>query len=287
MMTAQTASRSRPAIAAHLWSMNGRSVDEACRFAAVAGYDGLDLVVGEPGEDYPTLERLATDPDECARLGETGRAHRIRYTDLVIGAILAPGIDDSARATQRELVADLAPRLPELGLTGMTVIPGLVGDMPFAEAEALVREQLKGLVNAAAQTGATISIEPHVESVTDSPERTLRMLSDVPGLMLTLDYSHLVWAGFGPDDIEPLHSRTRHMHVRQAGEGVLSAPVNSGAIDFRRVLNGLKATGYRGALTTEYVASPWLNQDAVDPVVENEAMRAELELLVSELWGPR
>lgn len=277
---------SRPAIAAHYWSIHHLELEDACARVAELGYEGLDLAVGDTGTgERLDLERLATDASERARVADAGRVHRVRFTDIVVGAILVPGSGAEQRATQRELIRALAMNAAELGLTGMTVIPGLVGDLPFPDAERLVRDELRRMVAATSGTGVTISIEPHLESVTDTPERTARMLDAVPGLALTLDYSHFVHSGFGPDEIEPLHSRTRHLHIRQAAPGRLAAPVSAGTIDHRRLLGKLSADGYAGALTTEYVTSDWHDQSAVDAEAENESMRRELVALVDEMWG--
>ena len=110
------------------------------------------------------------------------------------------------------------------------------------------------------------------------------MLAAVPGLTLTLDYSHFVHAGFRQSEYEALDPHARHMHVRQAAPGRLAAPVAEGTIDYRRALTHLRDVGYHGAFTTEYVRSPWYGQDAVDTDRENEQMHGVIVALVEEIW---
>ena len=147
-----------------------------------------------------------------------------------------------------------------------------------------VAAELRRFVAAGADGGLAVSIEPHLESVTDTPERTLQMLDAVPGLTLTLDYSHFVHAGFRQPEYEVLDPHARHMHVRQAAPGRLAAPVAEGTIDYRSALTHLRDVGYHGAFTTEYVRSPWYGQDAVDTERENELMQREIVELVEEIW---
>ena len=162
-------------------------------------------------------------------------------------------------------------------------MPGFY-DTAWEPAFDLVAAELSRFVAAGADGGLAVSIEPHLDSVTDTPERTLRMLAAVPGLTLTLDYSHFVHAGFRQPEYEALDPHARHMHVRQAAPGRLAAPVAEGTIDYRRALGHLRDIGYQGAFTTEYVRSPWYGQDAVDTDRENKQMQSEIVALVEEIW---
>lgn len=274
----------RPIVAAHHWSFHDLEVGAACDHAVDLGYHGIDLAVGDLGTG-PRLEldRLADDPAACRRIAELGASRGITFTDFVAAVIHVPGLTADMRSANLETFRRFAGHGRTMGVVGVTVLPGFY-DTEWDEAFALVANELRHYVAAGADGGLAVSIEPHLESVTDTPARTLCMLAEVPGLTLTLDYSHFVHAGFGPSDYEALDPYARHMHVRQAAPDHLAAPVDEGVIDYRRALAHLATLGYTGAFTTEYVASPWYQQDAVDSVVENRVMKREIDALVAEVW---
>ncbi len=273
-----------PIVAAHHWSFYDLDVAEACDHALRLQYPAIDLAVGDLGSGPRLeLETLATGRDECARIGELGASKGVAFTDFVAAVVHLPGMTDRARSDALETFRRFVDHASSMRIAGVTVLPGFY-DTEWEEAFDLVAAELRGYVEAGSEGGLQVSIEPHVESVTDSPARTLRMLDEVPGLTLTLDYSHFIHGGYAQAEIEILDQHARHMHVRQAALGQLAAPVNDGTIDYRRVLAHLQELGYTGALTTEYVPSPWYGQDAVDTVLENGLIKAHIELLLEDLW---
>jgi sugar phosphate isomerase/epimerase len=285
MMNSGSENGTRPLLAAHHWSIFDLEVPDACRWAAEHGYAGLDLAVGDLGTGPRIdLAELADSPAACDRLAAAASDAGIAYTDLVAGVIWAAGITDAARAEARELFARLAANAHRLSLDGVTLLPGIRGDADRDELFALTADELRRYVAIGADHGLAVSIEAHLESVTDTPQRTLAMLEAVPGLTLTLDYSHFVHPGFGQGDIEPLDAHARHFHIRQAAPGRLAIEVAAGVIDHRRLLNDLAANGFTGSLATEYVDSEWYDQNLVDTVAENAAMRDEIAGLLDELW---
>jgi sugar phosphate isomerase/epimerase len=57
----------------------------------------------------------------------------------------------------------------------------------------------------AAGAGIGFTIEPHTGSLLVTPDTVLAMLKELPGLTLSLDYSHFIGAGFKPEELLPLH----------------------------------------------------------------------------------
>jgi sugar phosphate isomerase/epimerase len=275
-----------PIVAAHHWSIFDLEVPAACAWAAEHGYGGLDLAVGDFGSG-PRIELdvLARDGAECERLADAAAAAGVTFTDLVASVVYMPGMTADDRRRGLEQFAAFVPNASRLGLDGVTVLPGLRGDTDRAELFALTVEDLRRYVAIGAEHELAVSIEAHVESVTDSPEATLEMLAAVPGLTLTLDYSHFIHGGFTQDEIEPLNGHARHFHIRQAAPGRLAIEVSHGVIDHRRLVTDLAARGYSGSLTTEYVDAEWYGQNLVDSRVENAAMQAEIVGLLGELWN--
>jgi sugar phosphate isomerase/epimerase len=281
-MTASS-SRRRPLLAAHSWSFPHLDLSTACRHAASLGYGALDLGSGDfgvpAGIDVPAILADEHFPERARRAaGDAG----IVYTDY-FAALPHPVNDpETARAAENaDVFRALVPRLVAAGIPGVTLSPGFYADRSWDEAFAIAVTSLLELV--AIGGGLQVRIEAHVDSVADTPQRTLDLLGLVPYLTLTLDYSHFVVAGFAEDEIEPLTPFASHLHLRQARPGELAAEVARGTIDLRRLLNRLLAVGYDGAIAIEYVSHPWHGQDLIDVTAENAAMLAQLRAILAEM----
>ncbi len=75
---------------------------------------------------------------------------------------------------------------------------------------------LPGAVQTASAQGITFSIEAHVGSIVPTPASAARLVQSVPGLTLTLDYTHFTRAGLPDQDVEPLIAHASHFHARGA-----------------------------------------------------------------------
>lgn len=102
------------------------------------------------------------------------------------------------------------------------------------------------------------------------------MLAAVPGLSLTLDYSHFTFHAMPLEHIARLDPYATHWHARQAGHGNGQARLADGVIDFARIIHGLHARGYAGTVCLEYVHGDWVGLDGVDCVSETVKLRDEL-----------
>ena len=92
--------------------------------------------------------------------------------------------------------------------------------------------------------GITLGTEAHVGSLAPDPATAKRLAESVPGLTLTLDYTHFTRAGLPDDAVEPLLAHASHFHVRGARPGRLQAPFKDNVIDYRRVVRRLQKAGY-------------------------------------------
>jgi sugar phosphate isomerase/epimerase len=273
-----------PLLAAHSWSFPHLDLPAACRHAATLGYDALDLGSGDLGGparlDVPAVLADDTFPERARRAAsDTG----IVYTDYFVGLPHAVNDPDPGHAAENaETFRALVPPLLAAGVPGVTFSPGFYADRSWEDAFATAAASLHEMV-AIAGPNLRVSIEPHVESVTDTPERTRDLLAIVPGLTLTLDYSHFVAAGYDEAAIEPLTRHAGHVHIRQARPGELATEVARGAIDVKQLIERLLAEGYGGAIAIEYVSHPWHGQDRIDAVTENAAMLAQVRSILDDL----
>jgi len=273
-----------PILSAHSWSYGGLALDEIMEVVSSAGYAGIDLGSGELGREAGLeVDHLISNPSFARQIRSLAVTNKLIVNDYF--AWLSHPVNTTnleQRSQNRRTFEALVPRLVEAGVLGVTMSPGGYAPDQWSEAFEACASNLRELVSAA-DGRLPVRIEAHVESVTDTPERTLIMLRQVKGLSLTLDYSHYVVQGIPEAAIEPLTSFATHVHVRQAREGVLAERVESGTIDVPRLLRRLLAQGYAGGITVEYVSSPWREQDVVDSAAENAAMFAQLTSLLAEL----
>src|SRR5262245_3045534 len=92
--------------------------------------------------------------------------------------------DHELRAQRRRAFAAAARIAGELGIRGVTILPGVTwAEDPSASWEVCVGE-LSWRVDEGAAQGVEVRIEPHAGSIAPVPELTSRLCADVPGLRL-------------------------------------------------------------------------------------------------------
>jgi sugar phosphate isomerase/epimerase len=168
-----------------------------------------------------------------------------------------------------------------IGARGVTLLPGVVWDELGPERSFdLSVEALRELVAVAHDAGLRLSVEAHLESVAESPELAARLCDEVPGLKLTLDYSHFVAGGHGVEAVHGLIRHAGHFHARQAAPGKLQAGSKDGTLDFADIVGRLKAADYDGDLCVEYTWQEWRDcwhQDVVsESIVLRDLLRAAM-----------
>lgn len=101
----------------------------------------------------------------------------------------------------------------------------------------------------------------------------MKLIENVPGLTLTLDYTHFTRLGIPDRQIEPLTKYASHFHVRGASKGRLQAPFKENKIDYARAVKALGKAGYRGYLGVEYIWVDWEHCNEVDNLSETILLR--------------
>jgi sugar phosphate isomerase/epimerase len=215
-------------------------------------------------------------------------AHGLTSEDLflAIGATfdeIAPNQRDrELRLRGRREFAAAARVASDLGIPGITLLPGVTwAEDPDAGWEACV-EELAWRVEQAAALGVQVRIEAHAGSIVPLPELAARLCADVPGLRLTLDLSHFELQAVTLDRMLTLVPLAGHLHVRAARPGAIQVRWRDNETDFSALVGALGALGYPGAYCVEYVPMPKWRCDELDVVTEALATRAALlELGVS------
>ena len=134
-------------------------------------------------------------------------------------------------------------------------------------------DELAWRVEQAAAHGIVFGIEGHIGSLVPNPGQIARLLGRVPGLTLTLDYTHFTRAGIRDATVEPLIRSATHFHARGACKGRLQTSFQANTIDYARVIAAMRSTGYRGYLGIEYVWTEWERCNEVDNLSETIRFR--------------
>jgi sugar phosphate isomerase/epimerase len=191
-------------------------------------------------------------------------------------------VDPKQRDEAIALFDDMLDLARRLGAPGITMLPGVrFGDEPWDASIRRSAEALKRRVDTAATHGIQLSVEGHIGSNVDTPEKLARLVDLTPGLTLTLDYSHFTYAGYADAEIEPLLAHARHFHCRGAAPGRLQTPFAESTIDYRRVVDRMQALDYRGYFAIEYVWMDWQGCNQTENTCETalfrDLVRAQLE----------
>jgi sugar phosphate isomerase/epimerase len=226
---------------------------------------------------------LVTDPAEIAAglraaLSEHGLASEDLF--LAVGETveeIAPNQRDDSLRRQRRREFSAAVRVAEeLGIRGVTVLPGVTWAEDPAASWAVCVEELSWRVEEAAAAGVETRIEAHAGSIAPVPELTARLCDDVPGLRLTLDLSHFELQSVTLDRTLTLVPLAGHLHVRAARPGAIQVRWKDNETDLAALVAALRSEGYGGAYCVEYVPMPKWRCDELDVVTEALATRDAL-----------
>ena len=163
----------------------------------------------------------------------------------------------------------------ELGSPHVTTLPGVYFEKDESATDSWQRSQdeLAWRVEQAKSHNIIFAVEAHVGSLAPNPREAERMVRGVPGLTLTLDYTHFTRTGLADAEIEPLVQYASHFHVRGARKDRLQTSFKSNTIDYARVLSTMRACGYSGYLGIEYVWIDWEHCNESDNLSETILFR--------------
>lgn len=160
------------------------------------------------------------------------------------------------------------------GAKHVTTLPGVLFDkQPRSVSWARTCSELAWRVGQAEKNGIVFGVEAHVGSIAPNPKTALRLVREVPGLTLTLDYTHFTRVGLPDSATEPLLPYASHFHARGASIGRLQTAFPHNTIDYARVLQVMRKSNYRGYIGVEYVWIDWEHCNEVDNLSETIQMR--------------
>jgi sugar phosphate isomerase/epimerase len=193
--------------------------------------------------------------------------------DFVPYAINQP--DAARRQHARDQFLRTLEYASNLGSPHVTTLPGVYfeKDEPAADSWQRSQDELAWRVEQAKSHDIIFSVEAHVGSLAPNPREAERMARGVPGLTLTLDYTHFTRIGLPDVEIEPLIQLASHFHVRGARKDRLQTSFKDNTIDYTRVLSAMRSCGYDGYLGIEYVWIDWEHCNESDNLSETILFR--------------
>lgn len=255
--------------------------DRALDLIAAIEFDAVDIGLFEGRSHlWPSIEFEKQDASAellARRLADRGLKCADVFlqmdADFVPFAINHPDIERRRKARDWfERTLDYAARV---GSAHVTALPGVYFEEVEAKESSWKRsqEELAWRVEQAKQRKLVFSVEAHVGSLAPDPASALRMVQGVPGLTLTLDYTHFTRMGIPDSASEPLLEYASHFHVRGAREGRLQCNFKDNVIDYARVVKRLDELKYTGYLGIEYVWIDWEHCNESDNVSETILFR--------------
>jgi sugar phosphate isomerase/epimerase len=183
-----------------------------------------------------------------------------------------------------ESMRGIARFCQRVGIPNVTVLPGV--DDPSRTLEHnldLAGTGLKRYVEVCGEHGVQVSFEPHMGSVTLTPELALQVVARAPGVKLTVDYTHFMLQYLPMERAHALLPHTGHFHIRAARPGKLQTRWAENQIDYADIISRLRALGYDRCLSIEFVCADWYDVNQVDTLYETMAAKDALLPLVPVL----
>jgi sugar phosphate isomerase/epimerase len=190
--------------------------------------------------------------------------------------------DPYQRQKNRDVFMRAVEFCAELGCEHITGLPGVFHAESSAERDMeLAIEEAAWRVDVCSRADLQYAIEAHIGSLCPDVASTIEFLHKVPGLTLTLDYGHFVWAGETSQQVHSLLPFASHLHVRGGAKNRLQTPLKENEIDFAGMTEQLTKAGYDGFLALEYVWIDWNGCNTTDNVSETLLLRRLIEARIS------
>lgn len=254
--------------------------EQSLRLIAMLGFQGVDIGLFEgrshlwPSREFKDVATSAAALKKA--VGDLGM--KVADVFLQTDADFRPYAINQPDGARRQKARDWFLRTLEYASAcsceHVTILPGVLFEDEPAEASlGRAHEELAWRVAEAKRAGLILGTECHVGSLAPDPESAAALIASVPGLTLTLDYTHFTRAGLPDSEIEHLLPLASHIHIRGARTGRLQTPFKDNAIDYARVVKGLDKAGYKGWLGIEYVWIDWEHCNECDNVSETILFR--------------
>ena len=249
----------------NIWSFTSGTLLDKFKLAADAGFDGVEVAIGDVGElgldakreDLLKIKKAAND---------LGLEIYSVCNDLVWGnSLTSPDAEERERAkkfVRRQLeVASI------LGADTILIVPGCVsasfapnfGVVDYDVAYKLAQESIKELIPDAEKYGVVIGVENVWNKFLLSPLEMRAFIDsfDSKWVQSYFDVGNVMLTGYPEQWIKILGKRIKKVHFKEfrCNVGTLDGFVDllAGDVNWAAVVDALKAVGYDGWVTGEMI----------------------------------
>src|SRR5580700_511126 len=216
--------------------------DKVLQLISMLGFEGVDIGLFEershlwPSREFTDIGKSAGELKR--KLNDLGLVAADVF--LQMAPDFAPFAANHPDAALRQKARDWFLRTLEYanfcGCRHVTTLPGIhFEEETYEESFARCTEELNWRVEQAGRQEIVFGVEAHVGSIAPTPALAERLVQSVPGLTLTLDYTHFTCAGVPDSGVESLLHHASHFHARGACKGRLQASFSQNTIDYARV----------------------------------------------------
>lgn len=264
--------------------------DRVLDLVAMLEFDGVDIGLFE-GRSHLQPSRVFKNPAKTgAALGRKLANRRLHCADVFLQTdpSFVRHAVNHPQAARRQFARDWFLKALDYaaaaGAKHVTALPGVYfGNEKHAASWERCCLELAWRVAQADERGLVFSVEAHIGSIVPNPKEALRLVRAVPGLTLTLDYTHFTRCGVPDSATEPLIAHASHFHARGARKGRLQTSIQNNTIDYARVLRAMRQSGYSGCVGVEYVWTDWEHCNEVDNLSETIQLRNLLRAQMQRL----
>ncbi|MBM4144050.1 MAG: sugar phosphate isomerase/epimerase [Lentisphaerae bacterium] len=225
----------------------GHDVETAFKYAALCGYDGIEISAIDGMSEHLVLDRWREIAPAIREL--------TRKYNLPVLAMEQPSQDPRKMETAFQAAVAIGCPIVNCGPGGKSG-----DDASFNES---IRS-LRALADMAGGCGVTLCVKAHVGAAIYNTPTTLRALEaiDAPSFGLDMDPSHIHRAGEDPvAAVAAVVRRIRHVHIRdckgrQANPGAPEMQANGrGDINLLGYIRTLHEAGYAGPVDLEIIGA--------------------------------
>lgn len=239
-------------------------LDQALGRMGELGFRYADVSIScAPGSGHMTPAQVREEPVAALEIVESAMERsRVR---IVVFDLETRAFDLSERG-QVEAVCRLARR------AGV----GIVSVMRAATQDAgLDMRRLRDFHQVAKDFDVTLSVESQRKAALPIPE-AVEMVG-AAGIRITLDVGRMLAGGMPQESWGPVYPLVSHVHLYDAAEDGSRIPWGTGVVKPGPLIAGLKAAGYRGFVTAEYLGPTPEDRSPFDPEPELVKVRKAVE----------
>ena len=260
--------------------------DKVLQLVSMLEFDGIDIGLFEERSHLWPSREFADVTASARHLKQKLADQGLQAADIFLQmsedftpfAINHP--DPARRDQARDWFLKTLDYAAECGCRHVTALPGVPFETEDYETSfARSIDELGWRVEQARKHNIIFGTEAHVGSIVPDPTSAKRLVEQVPGLTLTLDYTHFTRIGLSDMAIEPLLKYASHFHVRGAREGRLQASFDDNIIDYERVYQAMQEIDYQGWIGIEYIWIDWEHCNECDTLSETIRFRDFLRRL--------